>query len=145
MCSFLKVLTILCWALFLTSCSQLLTIVPSGNIKDSIKFEFYKSRNHLDIIELKVSSVTLQKNINNQWENIWSIFGEGKFGSAFLKNIKYGEIPTGLVEQMKPKKLEPGQIYRVYISGMPSSGPKANGGEVFTINEDGEAIVAEIN
>lgn len=139
--SFLKVLTIFCLGLFLTSCSQHFTIVPSGNIKEGIKFEFYNYKNHADMIELKVGDVTLEKKANNQWERVWSIWGEGKFSSAFLKNIKYGEIPTGLVEQIKPKKLEAGQTYRVMIDGLPSSGPIAYGGEVFIINEDGEAII----
>lgn len=69
----LKFLTLFFSVLILTSCTQLFTIVPSGNINDDIKFEFYKNDDSDELIELKVESVILETKRFRRWRKIWSI------------------------------------------------------------------------
>ena len=63
----LKFLTLFFSVLILTSCTQLFTTVPSGNINEDIKFEFYKNDDSNELIELKVESVILERRIFNIW------------------------------------------------------------------------------
>lgn len=134
----LKSLTLFFPILFLTSCTQLFTIVPSGSINDDIQFEFYKNDTNDELIELKVDSVILETKRFRRWRKIWSIWAKGE--PTYLKNIKYGETPTGLVEIMKPKNLFTRESYRVSVSGKTSSGAIFYAVEVFIINEDGGII-----
>jgi len=131
-------LTLLFSFLLLTSCTQLFSIVPSGNTNEDIKFEFYKNDNHDELIELKVESVILETKRFRRWRKIWSISANEE--PTYLENIKYGETPTGMVEIMKPKNLYVRESYRVSISGMASSGAIFYSVEVFIINEDGRVI-----
>lgn len=130
----LKFLTLFFSVLILTSCTQLFTIVPSGNINDDIKFEFYKNDDSDELIELKVESVILETKRFRRWRKIWSIWAKGE--PTYLKNIKYGETPTGMVEVMKPKNLYVRESYRVSVSGKTSSGAIFYAVEVFIINEE---------
>lgn len=130
----LKFLTLFFSVLILTSCTQLFTIVPSGNINDDIKFEFYKNDDSDELIELKVESVILETKRFRRWRKIWSIWAKGE--PTYLKNIKYGETPTGMVEVMKPKNLYVRESYRVSVSGKTSSGAMFYAVEVFIINEE---------
>ena len=139
----LKILPLLFPLLFLTSCAQLFTIIPNGNINDEIKFEFYKNDNNAETIELKVESVILERRSFNIWRTVWSIWEKGNSEPAFLKNIKYKETPTGLVEIVKPKEIKVGSSYRVTVSGTLLSGEIAYGIEVFHLNEDGDVIIAK--
>jgi hypothetical protein len=125
--------------LHLTSfCTQLFTIVPSGNINEDIKFDFYKNKNKADRLELKIDSVILETKRFRRWRKVWSICAKGE--PTYLKNIKYGETPTGLVETKKPKKLNMREFYRVSVSGKTSSGAIFYAVEIFIINEDGGII-----
>jgi hypothetical protein len=133
-----KVLALFCLVLSLTSCTQLFTIVPSGNINEDIKFEFYKDEKNEELIELKVQSVILETKRFRRWRKIWSIWAKDE--PTYLKNIKYGETPTGMVETMKPKKLYMREFYKVSVSGMTSSGATFYAVEVFIMNEDGGII-----
>ena len=94
-------------------------------------------------MELKVESVILERRIFNIWRRIWIISARGNLESASLKNIKYKEIPTGLAETVKPKKIRVGSSYKVSVSGTLLSGETAYGIEVFHLIEDGEVIVAK--
>jgi len=137
----LKILTLLISLLFLTSCAQLFTIVPSGNINEDVKFEFYKNDNKDELLELNVESVILERRVFNIWRQIWIVWE--KENSASLKNIKYKEIPTGLTEIIKPKKIRVGSSHRISVSGTLLSGERAYGIEVFHLNEEGEIIIAK--
>ncbi|MBC8284864.1 MAG: hypothetical protein H8E32_13695 [Nitrospinae bacterium] len=139
----LKILTLLASLLFLTSCAQLFTIVPSGNTNEDVKFEFYKNDNNDETLELKVESVILERRIFNIWRQVWSIWEKGNSETPSLKHIKYKEIPIGLVEIVKPKKILVGSSYRVSVSGTLLSGETAYGIEVFHLNEYGDVIIAK--
>jgi hypothetical protein len=134
----LKFLTLFFSVLILTSCTQLFTTVPSGNINDDIKLKFYKNDDSDELIELKVESVILETKRFRRWRKIWSIWAKGE--PTYLKNIKYGETPTGMVEVMEPKNLYARESYRVSVSGNISSGAIFYAVEVFIINEDGGVI-----
>ncbi len=134
----LSPLTLFFPLLLLTSCTQLFSIVPSGNANEDIKFEFYKNDNNDELIELKVESVILETKRFRRWRQIWSIWAKGE--RTYLKNIKYGETPTGFTGSMKPKKLYVREFHKVSVSGMTSSGAIFYAVEVFIINEDGGII-----
>ncbi len=138
-----KTATLFFSLLLLTSCAQLFTIVPSGNINEEVKFEFYKKDNNDETVELKVESVILERRIFNIWRQIWILWEKENSKPASLKNINYGETPAGLVEIIKPKKIKVGSSYRVSVSGTHLSGETAYGIEVFHLNEDGEVIIAK--
>ncbi len=140
--NFFKISTLFFSLLFSISCAQFFTIVPSGNINEDVKFEFYKNNTTDKTVELKVESVALERRIFNIWRQVWVIWEKENSKPASLKNINYGEAPAGLDETIKPKKIKVGSSYKISVSGTLLSGETAYGIEVFHLSEDGEVIVA---
>jgi hypothetical protein len=82
------------------------------------------------LIELKVESVILERKIINIWKQNWIIWAKDNSAPVILKNIKYKEIPAGLVETIKPKNIKAGSSYGVSVSATLLSGVSAYGVEV---------------
>ena len=137
----LNPLTLFFSLLLLTSCTQLFSIVPSGNANEDIKFEFYKNDNNDELIELKVESVILERRVFNIWRQNWIIWVKENSSPVILKNIKYKEIPTGLVETVKPKNIKVGSSNRVSVGGALLSGETGYRVEVFHLYQYGEVIL----
>ena len=121
----------------LVGCSKTFIVKPSGNFSDSVRFDFYESKDARETTKFGVVEFVVQKEVDGgEWVTIWELRGKQS-----LSFIEYGSKYDDLNEVVSPDSLEKNVNYRVLVAEVSFSGPKGYSGSEFYFKESGEIVV----
>jgi hypothetical protein len=103
------------WFLLLTDCSQRLAVwIASGTTATHLTFTV--GRRHYDntymrVIALKVGRRGTHTSGSAHWDTVWSIVAQTPSAIPLIKNVVYGQIPSGMVLRKSPSSIVPDRYY----------------------------------
>jgi len=119
----------------LAACQCVARVTVSGSLEQGIDFHALGGEGNF-IGQGELQDLTVRMVGSNDSNPVWHIKGKARIAS-----LRYGVVPSGMIEDAPAKPLEPGHTYVIGIAGSVSSStftPSCKGGVSFAIGPDGK-------